>query len=327
MWLLRRNFALELLSSYDSQAQAAWREYQRAMEAGDKERAQEILAVLAARLRQKPVPQRFWRPHDLRWFVWGSLSMGLVLAAHWLAGGSVMSRIVAVFLPILLGFAAVLPLGYSSLHTLLQREQIQGTSVFLRLTRLDGYDLLWGAYLGYALAGVLRWYLVIGAPIGVGILAIAHDSMPRGLSAYARTALCLGAIGLLWQTALALLATPKPRALWQALVNAFIGVAVIACFLGVPVAMGYLMHAGMVANLAKASAWAWFFQPAFWGTVFFPPLGFALCAYILNPLWGVVHAVLWAVLIALLAPLAARRLQAMLNAPELEPLPQEGAWW
>jgi hypothetical protein len=82
----------------------------------------------------------------------------------------------------------------------LQREHAQGTSAFLRLARLNGWDLLYGAYTAYALAGATRIYLLWGAPFLLAIATVVYDSLLTAIGFCVRAGLCYLGWSLLFQT-------------------------------------------------------------------------------------------------------------------------------
>jgi hypothetical protein len=230
-------------------------------------------------------------------------------------------------LTVLLSFANLLPFVYTSLLSLLQREHTQGTAVFLRLTRLSGRHLLDGAIGAYVLAGSTRLFLVWGAPILIPVGFLVYDSAETATLMFVRAGLCLTAMGMLWQTFLGLCAVHRPNLLWQIATTIVVVVAGVMAWLGTVAAVGVLVEAGWLQAFESAPVWLWAVQPVFWMSVLFPPLCVVLCPEILHPLWGVLQTLIWLAVVRALMPLSARRLQRMLNAPEPELKPQEGAWW
>lgn len=329
VWLLRRIFTLDWIRGVDSKVQAQLREWERAMQAGDRERAQAIAAEIAARLRLSPFPQPFWSAHDRKIVIGLSVIALLALAGYRMGVAPLLTGLQGrtTVLMALLSIANVLPFVYTSLLNLLQREHAQGTAVFLRLTRLSGRDLLIGAFGAYVLAGATRLFIVWGAPILIPLGVIIYGSGETATLTFVRAGLCLTAMGILWQVLLGLMAVRQPNLLWQIVVWVVtITTATTAWLASGPLA-GALMQGGFVQALQSAPVWWWVAQPAFWASVLFPPLAVSLCPVVLHPLWGVLHTLIWLAVARALFPLSARRLQRMLNAPEPEPKSQEGAWW
>jgi len=91
--------------------------------------------------------------------------------------------------------------------------------------------------------------------------------------------------------------------------------------------VGLLESGGFMRWLASVSPLVWATRYEFWLSLLFPPIGAMMAPHIPHPLWGVLHGLAAIGLARLLAPLAARRVQRALDAPEPEPKSQEGAWW
>lgn len=329
VWLLRRGFTLDWLRSLDTGMLSRLREMERALQAGDKERAQAIAEQIAMYLRLPPFPQRFWGASDRKIFLWLSSLALLGMVAYQMSGAVFLNLLqgrTAVVL-ILLSFANLLPFVYTSLLSLLQREHTQGTAVFLRLTRLSGRTLLEGAFGAYVLAGSTRLFLVWGAPILIPVGFLVYDSAETATLVFVRAGLCLTAIGVLWQIFQGLCAVRRPNLLWQIATTIVVIVVGTMASLGAVAIAVALIDTGWLQAFKSAPVWLWAAQPAFWASVLFPPLCVLWCAEILHPLWGVLQTLIWLAMARALTPLSARRLQHMLNAPEPELKPQEGAWW
>jgi hypothetical protein len=329
VWLLRRGFTLDWLRSVDTGMLSRLRELERALQAGDKERAQAIAEQIALHLRLPPFPQRFWGANDYKIVLWLSSLALLGVVVYQLSGGIFLNALQGktFLLIVLFSFANLLPFVYTSLLSLLQREHTQGTAVFLRLTRLSGRRLLEGAIGAYALAGSTRLFLVWGAPTLIPVGFLVYDSAETATLVFVRAGLCITAMGMLWQTFLGLCAVRRPTLLWQIATTTVVIVAAVMAWLGAVAAVGALVEAGWLQAFKSTPVWLWVVQPVFWMSVLFPPLCVLLCPEILHPLWGVLQTLIWLAVVRALMPLSARRLQHMLNAPEPELKPQEGAWW
>ncbi|MFN7018623.1 MAG: hypothetical protein ACK4RG_05040 [Fimbriimonadales bacterium] len=318
----------ELLQITNSQVQSTYRQWQAAVRAGDQERARELATELARRLTIAPMNHRFWRTGDLRRIlILYGLALG-VIGHHALTGGGLLAAIWGNRNPLMTALLLVnfLPLLYTSLISWLTREQAQGTAFFLRLTRLSGHDLLYAAYTAYVLGGMVRIYLIYIAPLLLLLATAGYQSFGTGFWFVGRYGLCLIAFGVQWQTLLAFLTLARPTLLMQALVQAFI-VLVILAFVFLPAAAAQNLPRAALEWFETSPIWLWGVQPLFWWSVLFPPLAASIGVEITHPLWGVPQAVLALALAWLLAPLAARRLQRMLHAPEPEIKVQEGGWW
>lgn len=328
MWLLRRWNRIELQRALDSRTQLLGRELDRAVRQGDRERMQAILAEIASRARVSPTAPRFWQAGDGRraLILYGLAT--LVLLTYALTPGGILSQLRGREFPLLLVWLGLsfAPLAYNALLVILQREHAQGTSAFLRLTRLCGNDLLHGAYTTYAIAGAMRIFLLWGAPLLIAGATLVYGSLLTAAVYCARVGLCYLGWAMLWQTLTAMLVSPRATLLWQ----------IVSGLTQLLVGMGGTLGGVYVILLWKSSGalqamaqspWAWATRGEFWLSLVFPPLGAAACAWVLHPLWGVLHGAVALAIVRLLAPLAARRLQRALDAPEPEPISQEGAWW
>ncbi len=318
----------ELLQITNAQAQTMYRQWQAAVRAGDHERARALATELARHLAIAPMNHRFWRKGDLRRvLILYGLALGLI-GHHALTGGGLLAAIWGnqLWLPTALVLVNLLPLFYTSLVGWLTREQAQGTAFFLRLTRLSGQDLLYGAYTAYVLGGMARVYLIYVVPLLLPLATGSYQSFGAGLWFVVRYGLCLIAFGVQWQTLLAFLTLARPTLLMQALVQAFIVLAfLVVMFL--PAAVVQNLPRAALEGFETSPIWLWGAKPLFWFSVLLPPLAGVMGVDIAHPLWGIPQAGLAWVLAWLLAPLAARRLQQMLNAPEPEVKVQEGGWW
>ena len=329
VWLLRRMLALEWLVGTDSRVQALNREWQAATRAGDYERARELAAEIARRLQITPLNQKFWHASDQRRaIVLYGLAL-LVIGYYYLTGGSILAAVWGNQTPLMVALLLLnlLPLSFTSQINLLAREHAQGTSVFLRMTRLSGWDLLYGTYTAYALGGALRLYLIWGAPFLIPLAAAAYESFWLGVGLFVRFGLCLVAMGVLWQTLMAFLVAQRATLLWQATVYTLLIVVVLGLLFGPGLVVDALAQNKQIGWFNEAPFWQWVVHPVFWASMAALPLATAMAAYIPHPLWGVPQALAGFGLTALLAPAAARRLQQALNAPEPELKVQEGAWW
>ncbi|BCW96646.1 MAG: hypothetical protein WHS44_12285 [Fimbriimonadales bacterium] len=328
VWLLRRWNRIELQRALDSRTQLLGRELDRAVRQGDRERVQAILAEMASRARVPPTEPRFWQAGDGRraLILYGLATLALLTYA--LTPGGILSllhgrRLLLLVVWLGLSFA---PLVYNALLAMLQREHAQGTSAFLRLTRLGGDDLLHGAYTTYAIAGAMRIFLLWGAPLLIAGATLVYGSLLTAMVYCVRVGLCYLGWALLWQTLTALLVSPRATLIWQVasgLMQLLVGVG--GTLGGVYVTLLW-QSSGALQAMAQ-SPWAWATRGEFWLSLVFPPLGAAACAWVLHPLWGALHGAVALGMVRLLAPLAAQRLQRALDAPEPEPVSQEGAWW
>jgi hypothetical protein len=241
VWLLRRWNAIEWRRAIDTRAQTLGRELDKAVMKGDYERAKELSAQLAQQARISPTQPRFWQEGDRRRAVvlYGLALLTLLAYALGLIGFLAALRDRAFALTLMLFLLFFVPFGYSTLLFLLQREHAQGTSVFLRLARLDGWDLLYGAYTAYALAGATRIYLLWGVPFLLVIATVVYDSLLAAIGFCVRVGLCYLGWNLLWQTLIALLVAPRPTLLWQATGYVLILVVGIFSVLGAPAVAGH----------------------------------------------------------------------------------------
>jgi hypothetical protein len=329
VWLLRRWNVIEWRRAIDTRAQTLGRELDKAVMKGDYERAKELSAQLAQQARISPTQPRFWQEGDRRRAVvlYGLALLTLLAYALGLIGFLAALRDRAFALTLMLFLLFFVPFGYSTLLVLLQREHAQGTSAFLRLARLDGWDLLYGAYTAYALAGATRIYLLWGVPFLLVIATVVYDSLLAAIGFCVRVGLCYLGWNLLWQTLIALLVAPRPTLLWQATGYVLILVVGIFSVLGAPAVAGHWCNPDALRWLNDPSPLMWATRYEFWLSLLFPPIGAMMAPWITHPLWGVLHGLAAIGLARLLAPLAARRLQRALDAPEPEPKSQEGAWW
>jgi hypothetical protein len=330
VWLLRRWNAIEWRRAIDTRAQTLGRELDKAVMKGDYERAKELSAQLAQQARISPTQPRFWQAGDTRRLQQAYGMAAFLLIAYAVAGpvgvfgmlrGSI--TVLAIALPLL----HFVPLVYGALLVLLQREHAQGTSAFLRLARLNGYDLLYGAYTAYALAGAMRTYLTWGVPLLLTLATVVHGSLLDALRLCVQVGVCFLGWNLLWQTLIALLVAPRPTLLWQATGYVLILVVGIFSVLGAPAVAGHWCNPDALRWLNDPSPLMWATRYEFWLSLLFPPIGAMMAPWITHPLWGVLHGLSGIALAWLLAPLAARCLQRALDAPEPEPKSQEGAWW
>jgi hypothetical protein len=189
VWLLRRWNAIEWRRAIDARTQTLGRELDKAVMQGDYERAKELSAQLAQQARISPTQPRFWQEGDRRRAVvlYGLALLTLLAYALGLIGFLAALRDRAFALTLMLFLLFLVPFGYSTLLFLLQREHAQGTSAFLRLARLDGWDLLYGAYTAYALAGATRIYLLWGAPFLLVIATVVYGSLVAAYRGSARS--------------------------------------------------------------------------------------------------------------------------------------------
>ncbi len=329
VWLLRRMLALEWLAGTDSQVQSLNRQWQAATRAGDYERARELAAEIAQRLQVKPLNHEFWRASDRRRAVVLYGLALLVIGYYYLTGGSILATFWGNKTPLMvvLLLLNLLPLSFTSQINLIAREHAQGTSVFLRLTRLSGWDLLYGTYTVYALGGALRLYLIWGAPFLLTLATAAYESFWLGVGLLVRFGLCLVAMGVLWQTLMPFLVAQRATLLWQAAVYTLLVIAILGLLFGPGLAVSALEQNKQIDWFNEAPFWQWVVHPMFWASMAVAPLATVMAAYIPHPLWGVPQALATFGLTLLLAPAAARRLQRALDAPEPELKVQEGAWW
>ncbi|MDM7460386.1 MAG: hypothetical protein P3X24_001865 [bacterium] len=327
--MLRRALAVEWLVGTDARMQATHRQWQAAVRAGDHERARQLSTIIVQRTKIRPLEHQWGRAGDRRRLI---ITYGLMLGliGHYtLTGGGLIATIWGNLNPLLtiLGLVNILPIFFTSLVNLFTREQAQGTTVFLRLTRLSGQDLLYGAYSTYVLSGMLRIYLIYIAPVVLLMAFAGYESLWAGLWFVGRYGFCLIAFGLLWQTLLALLTPVRSTLLTQVIVYAFITAAVLAVFILPPIAADRLLRSDASKWFATQPIWLWGIEPWFWATTLLLPIASLAGVNIEHPLWSVPQALLTAALVRILTPWAARRLQQVLNASEPEIKPQEGAWW
>jgi hypothetical protein len=329
VWLLRRWNAIEWRRAIDTRAQTLGRELDKAVMKGDYERAKELSAQLAQQARISPTQPRFWQAGDGRraLVLYGLALLTLLAYALGLIGFLAALRDRAFALTLMLFLLFFVPFGYSTLLVLLQREHAQGTSAFLRLARLDGWDLLYGAYATYALAGATRIYLLWGAPFLLVIATVVYDSLLSAIGFCVRAGLCYLGWSLLFQTLVGLLVAPRPTLLWQVMSYTVVVLVGVGSTVGALAFVGLLESGGFMRRLASVSSLVWATRSGFWLSLLFPPIGAMMAPHIPHPLWGVLHGLAAIGLARLLAPLAARRLQRALDAPEPEPKSQEGAWW
>jgi len=329
VWLLRRWNAIEWRRAIDMQAQMLGRELDKAVMRGDLERVKELSAQLAQQVRISPTQPRFWQAGDGRRAVvlYGLALLTLLAYALGLMGFLAVLRDRAFALTPMLFLLFFVPLGYSTLLVLLQREHAQGTSAFLRLARLNGWDLLYGAYTTYALAGATRIYLLWGAPFLLTIATVVYGSLLTAIGFCVRVGLCYLGWSLLFQTLVGLLVAPRPTLLWQVASYTVVVLVGVGSTVGALAFVGQLGSSEFMRWLASVSPLVWATRYEFWLSLLFPPIGAMMAPYIPNPLWGVLHGLAAIGLTRLLAPLAAHRLQRALDAPEPEPKSQEGAWW
>ncbi len=329
VWLLRRWNAIEWRRAIDTRAQTLGRELDKAVMKGDYERAKELSAQLAQHVRISPTQPRFWQEGDRRRAVvlYGLALLTLLAYALRLIGFLAALRDRAFALTLMLFLLFFVPFGYSTLLFLLQREHAQGTSAFLRLARLNGWDLLYGAYTAYALAGAMRIYLLWGAPFLLVIATVVYDSLLSAIGFCVRAGLCYLGWSLLFQTLVGLLVAPRPTLLWQVVSYTAVVLVGIGSTVGALAFVGLLESGGFMRWLASVSPLVWATRSGFWLSLLFPPIGAMMAPHIPHPLWGVLHGLAAIGLARLLAPLAARRVQRALDAPEPEPKSQEGAWW
>lgn len=329
MWLLRRWNAIEWRRAIDTRAQTLGRELDKAVMKGDYERAKELSAQLAQQARISPTQPRFWQEGDRRRAVvlYGLALLTLLAYALGLIGFLAALRDRAFALTLMLFLLFFVPFGYSTLLFLLQREHAQGTSAFLRLARLNGWDLLYGAYATYALAGATRIYLLWGVPFLLVIATVVYDSLLAAIGFCVRVGLCYLGWSLLFQTLVGLLVAPRPTLLWQVVSYTAVMLVGVGSTVGAVSFVGLLESGGFMRWLASVSPLVWATRYEFWLSLLFPPIGAMMAPHIPHPLWGVLHGLAAIGLARLLAPLAARRLQRALDAPEPEPKSQEGAWW
>jgi hypothetical protein len=329
VWLLRRWNAIEWRRAIDTRAQTLGRELDKAVMKGDYERAKELSAQLAQQARISPTQPRFWQAGDGRraLVLYGLALLTLLAYALGLIGFLAALRDRTFALTLMLSLLFFVPFGYSTLLFLLQREHAQGTSAFLRLARLNGWDLLYGAYTAHALAGATRIYLLWGVPFLLVIATVVYDSLLAAIGFCVRAGLCYLGWSLLFQTLVGLLVAPRPTLLWQATGYVLILVVGIFSVLGAPAVAGHWCNPDALRWLNDPSPLVWATRYEFWLSLLFPPIGAMMAPWITHPLWGVLHGLAAIGLARLLAPLAARRLQRALDAPEPEPKSQEGAWW
>ena len=330
VWLLRRWGAIERQRAIDMRAQTLGRELDKAVIRGDLERVKELSAQLAQQVRISPTQPRFWQESDALRLqqVYGMAAF--LLIAYAIAGPVGLFGVLRGAVNLLLITLPVLyfvPLGYGALLTLLQREHAQGTSAFLRLARLNGWDLLYGAYTAYALAGATRIYLLWGAPFLLTIATVVYDSLLTAIGFCMRAGLCYLGWSLLFQTLVGLLVAPRPTLLWLVVSYTAVVLVGVGSTVGALAFVGQLGSSEFMRWLASVSPLVWATRYEFWLSLLFPPIGAMMAPYIPHPLWGVLHGLAAIGLARLLAPLAARRLQRALDAPEPEPKSQEGAWW
>lgn len=327
VWLLRRAFLFDLMRTFDTRVIAVARQYEQAVRRGDWEQGRALFTHIAQHWRIPPLPQPFWLRGDRSAFLWMSIASLLLLGILWWAGLWGLFRGKVLVLEIVLTFVNLLPFVYTSLPNLLIREHANGTSVFLRLTRLSGRDLLRGAYAAYVVGGVIRLYLSWGAPILISLGYLIYGSLGVALGIYLQIGLCLAIMGVLWQLVMGLCAVRRMTLLWMVVYTLIVTLAILSAWLGAAVIVGIYEEAGVLERMRSSPVWGWVLQPAFWVSVVFPSACVLMAPPIQHPLWGIVQAVLWVGVWRVLEPLVVHRLQRMLNAPEPEPQSQEGAWW
>ncbi|OYT74991.1 MAG: hypothetical protein CFK49_05595 [Armatimonadetes bacterium JP3_11] len=327
VWLLRRAFLFDLMRSFDTRTSSVIRQYEQAVRRGDWEQGRTLFTHIAQHWRIPPLPQPFWLRGDRSAFLWMSLASLLLLGALWWSGWWGVLRGQTLVLEIVLAFVNILPFVYASLPNLLIREHANGTSVFLRLTRLNGRDFLRGAYAAYVVGGVLRLYLSWGAPLLIPLMYLIYGSLGVALGVYLQIGLCLAMMGVLWQVLMGLCAVQRMTLLWMVIFTLIVAVAFLSAWLGGALVVGISQASGGAKQLSSMPIWGWALQPVFWASVVFPGGCILLAPLVMHPLWGIVQAVFWVGAWRMLEPLAVRRLQRMLNAPEPEPQSQEGAWW
>lgn len=328
VWLLRRAFLFDLMRSLDTRVNRVARQYEQAVQRGDREQGRMLLAHIAPLYwRMPPTPQQFWLRGDRFAFLWLSLAGLVFLGGLWWFGVWDLLRGKTSVLTIVLAFVNLLPFSYSSLPNLLIREHANGTSAFLRLTRLNGLDLLRGAYAAYVVGGVMRLYLSWCAPILLTLGYLVYGSLSVAVGIYLQIGLCLVLTGMLWQVVMGLCAASRMTLLWMVSYT-LVGVVVsVSAWVGAVAIVGIYEEAGVLEQMSTMPVWGWALQPAFWMSVVFPGACVLMAPSMMHPLWGIVQAVFWMGAWRVLEPLSVRRLQRMLNASEPEPQLQEGAWW
>jgi len=225
---------------------------------GDYERAKELSAQLAQQARISPTQPRFWQEGDGRraLVLYGLALLTLLAYALGLIGFLAALRDRAFALTLMLFLLFFVPFGYSTLLFLLQREHAQGTSAFLRLARLDGWDLLYGAYTAYALAGATRIYLLWGAPFLLVIATVVYDSLLAAIGFCVRVGLCYLGWSLLFQTLVGLLVAPRPTLLWQVISYTVVVLVGVGSTVGALAVVGQLGD-GEMRRLASVSPLVW----------------------------------------------------------------------
>jgi hypothetical protein len=217
VWLLRRWNAIEWRRAIDTRTQTLGRELDRSSNEGRLRAREGTLGAAGAAGAHLADPAALLAGGRQATAVvlYGLALLTLLAYALGLIGFLAALRDRAFALTLMLFPLFFVPFGYSTLLFLLQREHAQGTSVFLRLARLDGWDLLYGAYTAYALAGATRIYLLWGAPFLLVIATVVYDSLLAAIGFCVRVGLCYLGWSLLFQTLVGLLVAPRPTLLWQ----------------------------------------------------------------------------------------------------------------
>lgn len=325
VWLLNYHAPVGFFLSSIPNGWVLRQQWYKALRSGDWERLEQIEQELSG----ASLAQRFWHPKDFRTAIVLYALTLVVVGFSLLQGVPKPVRGTLILTVITIGIVNTLPfVGYNSLVKLLSEERTHGRADLIRLTRVDSRELLYGTYLGHALAGVMRIYLIWVAPLVIAVASLLYGSPGTALWLSVRVGLCLVAQSLLWQTLQGVLMPIYSTFFWRsAFATLTVGWALIAISFSFVVFPGWLAAPGIFQWFMQTPSSLWIIHPAFWASLLFLPVAAVTAVFVIHPLWGVLQAFGVFVLTALLAPIACRQIDRALKSCEPEPVIEEGAWW
>lgn len=330
VWLLYQQMTYTNLLSFSSKAQQVEKELRQAYQARDLDAIQSLQQVQGTLLQARITLQPFWKRSDpwIAVLFWGfALLTALVIYLKgWhtvLQSALADSAVIWIILGIALG---ILAFGYGALlRSLFLRERMQGTDIFLWLTRIGGRHLVLGALTALALRHQVRPYLIFVAPFVWLLGTLWQGNWLYGLWLVVSLGGWCAAFAVFWQM-VSTFTLPASANNWVNLTLYWLYVAfivVVWCFplLGLFSATTFREA---VQQVRTAPVWLWWLHPIWWLSL---PLhiGVALLSFVAHPLWGIPQGLVCLGLAFALMPLAIRFAERARLLREPTP-PQEEGW-
>lgn len=330
VWLLYRQMAYTNLLSFSSKAQQVEKELRQAYQARDIDAIQTLQQAQGTLLRGAIAPQPFWQHSDLRnaLLLWGLVLLATLVIYlkgwHTILQSSLADSVALwIFLGIALG---ILSFGNGALlRSLFLRERMQGTDLFLWLTRIGGRHLVLGALTALALRHQARSYFIFFAPFMWLMGTLWQGNWLYGLWLVVSLGWWCAAFAVFWQM-VSTFTLPASANNWVNLTLYWLYVAFIVVVWCSPFLMLFSASAfrEAVQQIRTAPVWLWWLYPIWWLSL---PLhsGVALLSFVSHPLWGIPQGLVCLGLAFALMPLAIRFAERARLLREPTP-PQEEGW-